>query len=65
VDTPIFQGINPSVYSSKNDRNAADLNSLNLIFLKLLAEDSGIPMVDESPLCLLIGFILALRLRVV
>ncbi len=55
VNTLILQRIYLAFYAAQHDRNAADLDALHLVFLKFIAEQGGIPMIDEAPGCILVG----------
>ena len=61
----IFQRIDLAIDPAQDNRNAADLDALDLVFRQFLAEQGRIPVVDEAPGCVLVGLVGRLGLRVI
>src|SRR5690606_4600943 len=65
VQTLILERIDLAVHATQHDRDAADLNTFDVVFRQLIGKQCRIPMVDKAPGSILVRLILALGLGIV
>src|SRR5690606_10236539 len=49
VQTLILERIDLAVHATQHDRDAADLNTFDMVFRQLIGKQCRIPMVDKAP----------------
>ncbi|MNZ93772.1 hypothetical protein D3C78_1128560 [compost metagenome] len=65
VQALVLEGEHLAVDPAQDDRDTADLDTLDLVFTQLVGEQRRVPVVDEAPGGVLVGLVLALGLGVV